>query len=283
MNKISFVIPVYNEEKSISNTIKSLKKMIKTVGLSYEIIIVNDCSTDKTEDILNSLQDVLIINNTKNLGYGASIKKGIRISKSKYIAIVDADGSYPINEFPKLFKYIDSYDMVVASRDKMGIPTIRKPAKWVITCLANYVSSYKIPDLNSGMRVFNKELALKYWNLYPSRFSLTSTITIAFLNRGYEVKYVPTNYYKREGKSSIHPIKDTIRFLNLVFRLALYFNPLKVFLPISILFFSLAVIRALRDIFSTSDLHVGSFAIILFVISFQIFFFGLLADIINKK
>ena len=130
------------------------------------------------------------------------------------------------------------------------------------------------------MRLFRKELALTFWNLFPDGFSFTSTITMACKTNNISIAYHPINYHKRVGKSSIHPIKDTVRFFNLVLRLALYFNPKKFFLPLSLIVFLLAIARGTRDYLVDGSL--GGLTLVLFFICFQIFFFGLLAEIINK-
>ena len=153
--------------------------------------------------------------------------------------ITDADGTYPVEEIPSLLKWTDRYDMVVGARtgEIVKIPFLRRPAKWFLRKLASYLAKTKIPDLNSGLRVFKKDIALKYWKLFPDGFSFTSTITMACLTNNYDVKYIPINYYKREGKSTIHPIRDFIGFNNLLLRLVIHFSPLRVFIPFALLLF----------------------------------------------
>lgn len=281
--KISIVVPVYNEERAIANTISEIHKVMSKVKDKYEVIAVNDGSRDGTSKILSKVKNIVLIDRKVNKGYGASLKEGIKTAQGEYIVITDADGTYPIKDIPKLLKHSKDYDMVVGARSTKNIPFMRKPAKFVINNLANFLSGYRIPDLNSGLRVFRKDLCLKFWKLYPEGFSFTSTITMASLTNGYSVKYIPIDYYKRQGTSSIHPIKDTIGFLSLISRLSLYFNPLKVFLPLSAVFFIFSLARATRDYIVTVDNHIGNLALLLFFMSFQLFFFGLLADIINKK
>ena len=147
--------------------------------------------------------------------------------------------------------------------------------------MASFLAGKYIPDLNSGLRVFRKEIALKYWNLFPQRFSFTSTLTMIGLTKGYDVKFVPIPYYKRKGKSYIRPIKDTSKFFKLIFKLALYFNPVRFFMPLSIFFLLLAVLKGVRD-FAING-YIGNLALVFFFMSFQIIFFGLIAEIISKK
>jgi len=282
-NFVSIVIPVYNEERAIAPTISKIKQVMSTTKWKYEIIAVNDGSRDRSVNILKKISGIKLISHGRNRGYGSSLKTGIRHAESEQILITDADGTYPLETIPRLLEQSAHYDMVIGARDKKKIPLVRRPAKWVIGQFANFLTGHKIPDLNSGLRIFNKELAMQFWSLYPEGFSFTTTITMAFLTSRYEVRFSPITYHERKGRSSIHPIRDTIGFIQLVFRLTLYFNPLKVFLPLAGIFFVLAAARAIRDILVTPEITIGSLAIILFVMSFQLFFFGLIADIINKK
>jgi hypothetical protein len=128
--------------------------------------------------------------------------------------------------------------MLVGARigDSVNIPLIRRPPKWVINQLANYMVGTKIPDLNSGMRIMKKEIIERFFNILPEGFSFTSTITIAMLSNGYQVKYVPIDYHQRKGKSKIRPFNDTLNFVRLIVRTVMFFDPLKVFLPISLPF-----------------------------------------------
>jgi len=157
---------------------------------------------------------------------------------------------------------------------------IRRPARWFIRKLASYLIATKIPDLNSGLRIFKKDLARKFFNILPETHSWVSTITLAFLANGYSIKYVPIDYYKRKGKSTIHPIKDTYNFISLVIRTVMYFNPLRVFLPLTALILISAIIRTLYD---ATVLHrIKESDIMLFLTGLIIGVLGLLADLIVR-
>lgn len=283
-NKISVIIPAYNEQKTIGKVADDIKEILDKAKTDYELIVVNDGSRDRTRETAEKIRGIKLINNPYNLGYGASIKKGIKESSGSLILIIDADGTYPVEAIPKLLEYSESYDMVVGARtgEQVDIPFMRRPAKWVITAIANFLSGKKIPDLNSGLRVFKREVAEEFFHLFPSGFSFTTTITLACLTNDYTVKYIPINYYKRKGKSTIHPIKDFINFVTLILRLITYFNPLKMFFFISALLFLVAA-----AIFLYSSLMLERVmditVIILLVASLQIFLFGLLAEITIKR
>jgi len=281
-NLISVVVPVFNEEGAVASTMKQLKEVMDKSGYDYEIIAVNDGSKDKSLEILKNIKGISVISHPYNLGYSASLKDGIKHAKGNYILITDADGTYPIREIPNLLKHIDKYDMVVGNRKNENIPLLRKPAKFMIAKLGNFVSGKKIPDINCGLRIFRKDIALRFWNLFPSGFSFTITITLACLTNEYTVKYVPISYFKRKGKSTIHPIKDFINFINLIARIATYFNPFKVFFSVSILLFIMGFL-----IFLYTGLYIGRIAditvIVILLSSLQIFLIGLVADLIVKN
>ncbi|MFH1439616.1 MAG: glycosyltransferase family 2 protein [Candidatus Woesearchaeota archaeon] len=283
MRSISIVLPIYNEEKSIYKTISELKEALRKSRINYEIIAVNDGSTDNSPSILKKIKGIKVIEHPYNKGYGASLKSGIKKSKNGWILTTDVDGTYPLSDIPRLIKGIGSYDMVVGARigEHVKIPILRKPAKYILGRFANYLTKRKIPDLNSGLRVFKKELALRFWDILPPGFSFTTTITIAAHVNEYSVKYIPINYYTRKGKSTIHPVKDFIGFIGLIFRTTMYFEPLKIFIPVALILFLLALLRLVRDLILLNDM--GDLATLMFLTAFQIFFFGLLADLINKR
>ncbi|HHE36495.1 MAG TPA: glycosyltransferase family 2 protein [Candidatus Woesearchaeota archaeon] len=279
--KYSVIIPAYNEEKSILQTINTVKQVMK--NLPYELIIINDASKDRTGILLRRIRGIKVITHPVNKGYGASLKSGLRVAQGEWVIITDADGTYPIKDIPRLLEYIPENDMVVGARigRKVYVPPLRKPAKMILSIVSRIVTGMRIPDLNSGLRVFRKEVAMKFWNFYPNGFSFTTTLTIAMLVNNYNVKYIPINYYKRKGKSSINPLKDFIGFNFLIFRVALNFAPLKFFAPTSITLLVIGIIKGAIDFLNTGK--IGIFAAILVLFSVQIFFFGLLADLVNKR
>lgn len=285
---LSVVIPVYNEEDIIEETIAEVHKVLSESNISeFEIVVVDDGSKDNTAQILKqsryaSLFQLVI--HERNIGYGAALKSGIRRAKYEYIAITDADGTYPIKDIPKLYSYMPDYDMVVGARtgEKVNIPFVRKPAKWFLHKLANYLTASYIPDLNSGLRIFRKKDAVRLFGILPRGFSFTTTITLAMLTNDMHVKFIPINYLKRTGKSKIKPIRDTILFIQLIIRTVLYFNPLKVFLPLSLLFFFLSAGVLFYTAFFTPRILDATVSI-LFLAGLQTLSIGMIADIIDKK
>lgn len=239
---ISVVIPCHNEEAAIADTLGNLQRVLDRHRLAHEIIVIDDGSTDGSAQALERVLEqmgpgIRVIRNEANLGYGASLKRGFRYARAERVCIIDADGTYPVAAVPGLVEMVagGACDMAVASRTggNVAIPLIRRPAKWFLRKLANYVAGRAIPDINSGLRVFSRDVANNMAGILPDGFSLTTTITLAMLANGFTVEYTPIDYAKRLGKSKIHPIKDTLGFLQLTLKMALYFAPLKVFIPLS--------------------------------------------------
>ena len=288
--QVSVIIPVYNEADSITTTIQGLVEVMSNAGLEYEykIAVVNDGSTDETESILrnNTFPNTESFTHVRNMGYGAALKTGIKNCDTEIIIITDADGTYPNARIPELIRIFQegNCDMVVGARvgDNAEIPLIRKPAKWFITKLASYLTGTKIPDLNSGLRVMRREVVEKYINILPDSFSFTSTITLAMLTNGYSVKYVPIDYFKRKGRSKIKPIQDTLNFTQLIIRMALYFNPLKVFVPLSLALVCLALLVLVGSWLLTGRAMDITFSIIMMT-SVIVLSIGMLADLIDKR
>jgi glycosyltransferase involved in cell wall biosynthesis len=279
---LSILIPAFNEEAVIEETIEQVTATVAALGIKFEIIVINDGSSDATAERARS-KDVTVLDFVQNRGYGASLKSGILASQYGWIAITDADGTYPIADLATLVKEAHGHDMVVGSRTgkHVKIPFIRRPAKWMVNQLANYLSGYKIPDLNSGLRIFKRDIAERFFTLFPEGFSFTTTITVSSLVNGYMVKFIPINYFKRVGQSSISPLRDFFGFLFLVIRLVTYFKPLNVFIPPAIVIFLIGFTKAIFDLIRTNAFGVGSS--LAMVTGVQLGFLGLLADLILRR
>lgn len=281
---VSIIIPAHNEEKGIGPVLDGISSALRAEGLEHEIIVVNDGSSDGTSQAAAGREGVRVIDLDSNRGYGAAIKQGLKVARHELIAITDADGTYPPEALPALVLAMDGCDMVVGARtgDSVAIPLIRRPAKWVLTALANYLTSTRIPDLNSGMRVMRKSALMRFMKILPQGFSFTTTITLAMLSNDYVVGFKPIDYHPRIGESKIRPIADTLNFLSIIVRTIMYFNPLKVFIPMSaallltgiaVLFYSGFVLGQVMDV------TVG----ILISLGIQVAVIGLLADLIDKR
>ena len=268
--EVSIVIPAYNEEKSVGEMLSGLIELYP----DFEIIVIDDGSTDNTYNIIKGLS-VKTIRHSFNKGYGASIKTGIRAASGNFIATMDADGQHDPKDILKLIEKIGGCDMVVGERGEGSHkPFWRQHGKKVISWAANSLSRTYIPDLNSGLRIFKKDIALKYIHLLPNGFSLSTTMTIAFLRDGYNIEYVPITVKKRSGKSTVN-LFDGLRALLLVIRLITLFSPLRIFLPMSLIIFIPGVCLLIIDLFHT---NIQDVTILTILTGLLIFFFGLIVD-----
>jgi len=280
---LTVVIPAYNEERGIAPVVEQVRAAMDAFPDEWEILVVDDGSADRTAEMARET-GVRVVEHRQNRGYGEALKTGIRHARFERIAIIDADGSYPAQEIPRLAARLDDAEMVVGARTgaNAAIPLIRRPAKRVLTWLASYLTGTKIPDLNSGLRLFKRALAIEFFDLLPSKFSFTTTITLAALNSGYLVDYVEVDYYKRTGKSKIRPIQDTFNFLMLILRMTLIFRPLKIYLPIAAIMLLLGPLVLGVGWFSFGRI-LDNTALIFMFAGFQAAAIGLLADVVNVR
>jgi len=274
--KFSVIVPALNEEATIAKSLSDLKEYLSSKFFGrYEIIVINDGSTDRTGAILKETDDIKVIDHPYNKGYGASIKTGVSASQFDWILTFDSDGQHYKEDIEKLLEAKNGFDMVVGSRVGYQGPLIRQPGKKILHWIAEYLVERKIDDLNSGLRLIKKELFLKYQHLLPNGFSWTTTITLAFFKEGLNVRYKPIEIKKRQGGKSTVKISDSTKLLMLILRIIMLFSPLRIFLPGSMIIFLFAVAFAVYDL---TNLNISDTTILLFISSLLIFFFGLLAD-----
>jgi len=282
----SIVIPCYNEQSGVRATLQAI--LACGDERLHEVIVVDDGSTDATAGELAGVEDerglLRILRHPHNRGYGASLKTGVRNATADVVVITDADGTYPNERIPELVDRMGGADMVVGARTgaRVNIPLVRRPAKWLLGWLANTLGGRRIPDLNSGLRAMRRDVLERYLGLLPDGFSFTTTITLVMLSEARRVEYIPINYHQRAGRSKIRPVRDTLNFVQLVCRAVLWFDPLRFFIPLSlmmvgaglaILLFSMAFMERALDV--TFSIFVMTGVILLAV--------GLLADLIDKR
>jgi len=287
---ISVIIPAYNEANGIEPTLRELAATMAESGLEHEIVVVDDGSTDGTsatvDALVSELPAVRLVRHPHNRGYGAALKTGIRSSRAGVITITDADGTYPNERIPELYHRLvdESADMVVGSRTgaSVHIPLIRRPAKAFLRWLANYLSGRKIPDLNSGLRVMGKDAVSRHFRLVSDGFSFTTTTLLAMLASNQHVVYVPIDYHQRIGGSKIRPIRDTFNFMVLILRASVFFEPLKVFMPIAMALFAAGLGWTAYEFFVNGH-GLAEGGLFLFVASLQTGLAGLIADMISRR
>jgi glycosyltransferase involved in cell wall biosynthesis len=286
MSSYSLVIPCYNEEAAIEQTLNEIRTALGPPE-SYELIVVNDGSQDRTSEVLERMAaddlEMEVVHHERNLGYGAAIKTGIRRASAELIAITDADGTYPNDRLEHLVSLCADADMVVGARtgENVQYSLMRKIPKILLKAYASWLTGYSIPDMNSGMRVFRKDIAEKYFNILPDGFSLTTTITMAMLANRYKVVFETISYSKRIGSSKIKPISDTLSFMQLILRTGMYFGPLKVFSPFIVVLFLAFLASFCYDVIVLSNLTDKTVLLLLFTMNTAMF--ALLADMIDKR
>ena len=231
--KITILVPAYNEEQSIRNTVRTIRQMYP----DFEVLVVDDGSTDGTMKVAME-EGAHVWPHPYNIGNGAAIKSGLRSAAGEWVIMMDADGQHDPADIANLLEYKDKYDMVVGARSKGSKGAFhRNIANWIYNKAASYVTRVRIRDLTSGYRLVRRDVARKFIYLLPNGFSYPTTLTMAYLRSGYSVKYIPIRTIKRHGKSKIKLMKDGTRFLLIIARIATLYSPFRVFLPISFLFF----------------------------------------------
>jgi len=277
--ELAVVVPAFDEEAGIRAALDEVRGALDQAGIRYELVVVDDGSSDRTAEVAREA-GVRVIAQGTNQGYGAAIRAGVLATRSEFVAITDADGTYPGERLPELLAIARSMDMVVGARDKAStaIPLVRRAPKRFLTWLAAYLAGRSIPDLNSGLRVVRRSALERFLPILPSGFSFTTTITLAMLCTHHRVQYVPIEYRERVGSSKIRPF-DFFRFVILVLRAILLFNPLKVFLPAGAVLFVGGLAKFAYDIYLWNLSESAVMAILAAVILWAV---GSLADMIAR-
>jgi glycosyltransferase involved in cell wall biosynthesis len=232
------VIPAYNEGSVIAVTVFEVQRMLDNSGIrDAEIIVVDDGSTDKTAE-MSLKSGAVTITHPHNIGYGRSLKDGIRAAKHDTIVITDADGTYPIDMIPALVEeYGKGFNMVVGARQGENYDESfkKKSLRLVLKKLVEFTAGRKIPDINSGLRVFSKSEVISYFSKLCDTFSFTTSLTLAYMMNGMFVKYIPIEYHKREGKTKVRLFRDSMRTLQFIVEAIMFYNPIKIFIVFSAL------------------------------------------------
>lgn len=276
---LSVVIPAYNEEGALRATVADVQAVLAPLGIPYEIIVVDDGSKDNTR--AEALASGAKVDwNDVNSGYGATLKRGVRQAQHEYVAIIDADGTYPARYLPEMLALCRDQDMIVGNRGAAmkNVPWIRKPPKWILNKLASWLSERHIPDLNSGLRVFRKTELIPFLPLLPQNFSFTTTITLCMSANAKRMRYVPIQYGKRVGQSKMRP-RDFINFIILILRVITLFNPLRVFIPLGMGLIVLGTAKLVYDIFMD---NLSETTVLAYLAAMIIWSLGLLADMVSR-
>ena len=279
---VSVVLPVYNEVGHLAQEVKRIRTALETSGRSFEIIVVDDGSNDGSGEALEGIPGIRLIRFRTNRGSGSARKAGTTAARGRVVVWTDCDLTYPNEDIPRLVDTLDEgWDQVVGARtSEQGTHrALRVPAKWLIRRLASYLTDTKIPDLNSGLRAFRRDVGTQFLHLLPTGFSCVTTITMTFLANGYSVRYVPIDYFPRAGRSKWHWWTDTRRYLLQVVRMVLMFNPLRVFGPVGLTLLGVGAGKVVYDL-TTKHGRIATNTIVVLFAAGVVVMLGLLADLL---
>lgn len=278
---LTVLLPSFNEQEAITPVIQEIRQALRDWQGTWEILVVDDASSDQTAQRARD-EGVRVIKRPENGGSGASRKTGTRAARGKLVAMLDADGTYVPSYLPQILGYFPDYDQVNGARtsEQGTLRALRFGAKLLIRKLAEWISGKRIPDLNTGMKVYKRDLMLRYLWCMPDGFSCVTSMSLAFLCNGHPVKYVDVDYRKRIGDSKFHPVKDAAKYASTVVRIIMYFRPLRVFVPLSLMLLGGALgVGIIRSVVR-GRLALAETEVIFFVTSLMVLVIGLLADLI---
>jgi glycosyltransferase involved in cell wall biosynthesis len=288
---VSIILPCFNEQDHVTAEIERICVAMDASGYSYELLAYDDASTDETLARLHEAAPrfprLQVVSFHRNGGSGTVRRIGTQNARGEIVVWTDADMTYPNDRIPELVQILEkdaTIDQVVGARtSEQGThKLLRVPAKWFIRKLAEVLTNAHIPDLNSGLRAFRRQVALPYMRLLPPGFSCVTTITIAFLSDQHDVRYVPIEYAKRAGTSKFKFVRDAYRYILQVLRMVMYFNPLKVLMPVALFLLALGLAKGVFDMV----VHPLLFAVntvLIFVSGLIIASLALLADLIVRS
>ena len=280
---VSVVLPIYNEKGHLRAEIDRIRAALGASRHSYEIIVVDDGSSDGSETELTTIPGITLITHRRNQGSGAARRTGTTAAHGRVVVWTDVDMTYPNDRIPELVDAMEGWDHVVGWRqsEEGTHKLLRTPAKWVIRKLASYLSETDIKDLNSGLRAFRRDVAMQYVHDLPKGFSCVTTLTMSFLGNGYSVGFFPIDYFPRAGRSKFHWLRDTRRYLLQVVRMTLSYNPLKVFLPVGLALLGLGFVKLGFD-WAERDFRLAANTLLIFFAALQVIAVGLVADLVVR-
>ncbi len=284
---VSIVLPVFNEKGHLDDEIDRIRKTMDESQYDYEILVVDDGSTDGSGQRLREIDGIRLIQFATNRGSGSARRYGTQAAAGRIVVWTDVDMTYPNDAIPALVDQLDGVDQVVGARtsEEGTVKLLRKPAKWLIRKLASYLTGVRIPDLNSGFRAFRRDVALPYLHLLPRGFSCVTTLTMSFLSNGYSVRYIPIDYAPRAGESKFHWWRDTKRYLIQVVRMTLMWEPMRVFGPPAAVLGLVGVGKLIYDLID-KDFRVATNTIVILGVAFALGLIGMIADLmvqLNKR
>lgn len=282
-NNLSIIVPIFEKKENFITFYENVKLSLSKYNFIDYIFVDDGNDYDLNQIVDKDIKNIKIINNNKNLGYGASIKKGVEAANNEFLGIIDSDNSYDLDHLINLFEVFkeSKCDLLVGKRDFKYKDNFFKIAfRKIINFLSSWIFNCKIEDINSGLRIFNRSDFIKDKNIYSDKFSLSSTQTLCTVSRDKTIKYVDTNYLKRDGSSKINILKDPFRFIYLIFKIFLIFSPMKFFGSIGVFFILSSFLILIFSIIFLQNILDTTF-LMLFIAGINFVFFGLIGEIIR--
>lgn len=288
---VTVVLPCYNEQDHVVAELERISAALDASIYSYELLVIDDASTDDTLGVLRRAAPrfprLRLLPFHRNGGSGTARRIGTEQALGTIVVWTDADMTYPNERIPELVGILDSdltVDQVVGARTSEAgrFKLLRVPAKYVIRKLAERLTGVPIPDLNSGLRAFRRSVSLPYLRLLPPGFSCVTTLTLSFLSNQHDVRYVPISYAKRAGTSKFHFTRDAYRYILQVLRMVMYFDPLKVLMPVALWLLGIGVLKTGYDIV-VHPVRIAINTVLLLVTGLIVAALGLLADLIVRS
>jgi glycosyltransferase involved in cell wall biosynthesis len=288
---VTVVLPCFNEQDHVVQELERISAALDASEFSYELLVIDDASTDDTLAVLQAaapdFPHMRLMPFHRNGGSGTARRIGTQQAYGRIVVWTDADMTYPNERIPELVTMLEqdpSFDQVVGARttEEGTHKLLRVPAKWVIRKVAETLTGTRIPDLNSGLRAFRRDVSLPYLRLLPPGFSCVTTLTLSFLHNQHDVRYVPIDYAKRAGSSKFHFTKDAYRYLLQVLRMVMYFNPLKVLMPVALALLGLGIAKLVYDLV-TNPFRIPGSTLLTLLTALQIGALALLADLVVRS
>jgi glycosyltransferase involved in cell wall biosynthesis len=288
---VTVVLPCFNEAAHLMAELERISRALDESEFSYELLAIDDASTDATLQVLHDAEPrfphLRVMAFRRNGGSGTARRIGTQSARGQIVVWTDADMTYPnerIPEFVRLLRDDSTYDQIVGARttEEGTHKILRVPAKWFIRKIAERLSNQRIPDLNSGLRAFRREVALPYLRLLPTGFSCVTTITMAFLANQHDIKYVEIDYAKRAGSSKFHFLHDAYRYILQVLRMVMYFDPLKVLMPLALWLIGIGFVKGVVDMIR-HPFYFPASTVLLVVTGLTIGSLALLSDLVVRS
>ena len=288
---VTIILPCYNEEGHVVAEVERIARAMDGSGYSYELLAIDDGSTDQTLAKLHEaaprFPQLEVVPMPRNGGSGVVRRIGTQRARGEIVAWTDADMTYPNERIPELVQVLEKdpmVDQVVGARtsEQGTYKLLRVPAKWLIRKFAERLSGRRIPDLNSGMRAFRREVALPYLRLLPPGFSCVTTITLAFLSNNHEIQYVPIEYAQRAGRSKFKFVSDAYKYILQILRMIMYFNPLKVLMPLALTLLGVGALKAVYDVI-VHPVHIADDTVLIVITGLIIGSLALLGDLVVRS